>query len=302
MTDGPAGGRGGGPRPRRLLQDRPAPKRPASSWNGSCTTARDRSTRSTPTGSTRPSPLSTAASRLPGGTRHPRTRRPGGAELPARAGLARRLRRADGRRRLALLARRCGPRGPGPRRPRARPLPRSAAGRWPAPLRGHGGVSSTATGPWGRTMMRTYGLRPGLPGRRRRQPAAAATGAAGSWRTRWARCWSRPSPTPRCGDGRPTGWRSTRQAAVDGSTRRRTGAARPRHGDPRAAWARLRAGRRVMCVRRDGAAAGTCRGGLTFRDWTADAPSARPPTGRTSTTTSPRSSRRSARAATWSCA
>jgi glutamate--cysteine ligase len=67
-------------------------------------------------------------------------------------------------------------------------------------------------------------------------------------------------------DGRPTGWRSSRQqvwAHMD------PGRTRPpeRSGDPRADWAEYALDAQVMCVRDDGSADWTAPPGLTLRDW-----------------------------------
>lgn len=88
--------------------------------------------------------------------------------------------------------------------------------------------------------------------------------------------------------GRPTGWKSTRQAIwarLDpGRTRPPPGAeppAGPRHspdaGDPRASWAAYALDAEVMCVRRPQPADWAAPPGLTFRHWLRGA-GERPPT------------------------
>jgi glutamate--cysteine ligase len=67
-------------------------------------------------------------------------------------------------------------------------------------------------------------------------------------------------------DGRPTGWRSSRQqiwAHMD------PGRTRPPelNGDPRADWAEYALDAQVMCVRDDGSGDWTAPPGLTLRDW-----------------------------------
>jgi glutamate--cysteine ligase len=67
-------------------------------------------------------------------------------------------------------------------------------------------------------------------------------------------------------DGRPTGWRSSRQqvwAHMD------PGRTRPPdlNGDPRADWTEYALDAQVMCVRDDGSADWTAPPGLTMRDW-----------------------------------
>src|SRR6266851_62799 len=78
--------------------------------------------------------------------------------------------------------------------------------------------------------------------------------------------------------GRPTGWKSTRQAVwarLDpGRTRAPAGAVPAGHGygqtpdaDPRAAWIDYALSAEVMCVRRPGDEPWTAPAGLTFRGW-----------------------------------
>jgi glutamate--cysteine ligase len=91
--------------------------------------------------------------------------------------------------------------------------------------------------------------------------------------------------------GRPTGWKSTRQAiwARLDPTRtrppahaepvpgRRPGRAWPPSTDPRSAWVDYALAAEVMCVRRPGAQDWSAPAGLTFRDWLRGA-GERPPT------------------------
>ncbi|MER6630758.1 ergothioneine biosynthesis glutamate--cysteine ligase EgtA [Streptomyces sp. NPDC000987] len=67
-------------------------------------------------------------------------------------------------------------------------------------------------------------------------------------------------------EGRPTGWRSTRQLRWMEIGPGRAGAPRL-NGDPRDAWARHVLDSPVMCVRRDGGPWDVPEG-LTFREWT----------------------------------
>jgi glutamate--cysteine ligase len=78
-------------------------------------------------------------------------------------------------------------------------------------------------------------------------------------------------------DGRPTGWRSSRQqvwAHMD------PGRTRPPRldGDPRAAWAAYALDARVMCLRSTGSADWSAPPGLTLRDWIRGADGLRAPT------------------------
>jgi ergothioneine biosynthesis glutamate--cysteine ligase EgtA len=81
--------------------------------------------------------------------------------------------------------------------------------------------------------------------------------------------------------GRPTGWKSTRQAVwgrLDpGRTRAPAGAEPVRRAeagprgpadpDPRSAWASYALDAQLMCIRRDDSPCWTAPAGLTFRDW-----------------------------------
>jgi len=92
--------------------------------------------------------------------------------------------------------------------------------------------------------------------------------------------------------GRPTGWKSTRQAIwarldptrtrppahAQPSRSRRPGRSWPPASDPRSAWVDYALTAEVMCVRRPGAQDWSAPAGLTFRDWLRGAGD-RPPTG-----------------------
>ncbi|WUK15087.1 ergothioneine biosynthesis glutamate--cysteine ligase EgtA [Kitasatospora sp. NBC_00374] len=67
-------------------------------------------------------------------------------------------------------------------------------------------------------------------------------------------------------DGRPTGYRSTRQMVWSRMDPSRTLAPSP-DGDPRAAWARYVLDAKVLCVQRPDGRPWTAPAGLTFRDW-----------------------------------
>ncbi|HET9173450.1 MAG TPA: ergothioneine biosynthesis glutamate--cysteine ligase EgtA [Actinospica sp.] len=133
-------------------------------------------------------------------------------------------------------------------------------------------------GPWGRRMMRcTAGLQVNL------DAGDESTGMTG-WRRRWELAHRlgpvlvaafANSPLWR---GRPTGWRSGRQAVW-----RRTDTSRtrpPAHtGDPRADWAHYALDAAVLCIRCEDAHGWSSPPGLTFRDWLGGAvPGLRPPT------------------------
>jgi glutamate--cysteine ligase len=75
-------------------------------------------------------------------------------------------------------------------------------------------------------------------------------------------------------EGRPTGWRSTRQSLWAGMDPGRTSAP-PLHGDPRSAWAQRVLDAPVMCVREPEGPWGVPEG-MSFRAWTrSDAPPTR---------------------------
>jgi glutamate--cysteine ligase len=67
-------------------------------------------------------------------------------------------------------------------------------------------------------------------------------------------------------DGRPTGFRSSRQVVWSRMDPTRT-LAPPADGDPREAWARYVLDAEVLCVRRPDPAPWTAPAGMTFRDW-----------------------------------
>ena len=90
--------------------------------------------------------------------------------------------------------------------------------------------------------------------------------------------------------GRPTGWKSTRQAIwsrLDPSRTRAPADAEPftgsgasngwpEHSDPRSAWVSYALDAEVMCVRQPSAACWDVPAGLTFRDWLRGAGERRP--------------------------
>src|SRR6266702_1124454 len=92
-------------------------------------------------------------------------------------------------------------------------------------------------------------------------------------------------------EGRPTGWKSTRQAVwarLDPGRTRAPAGAEPHPGagrgpgghddvDPRSAWASYALDAELMCIRRDSSPCWTAPAGLTFRDWLRGAGD-RPPT------------------------
>jgi glutamate--cysteine ligase len=69
--------------------------------------------------------------------------------------------------------------------------------------------------------------------------------------------------------GRPTGWRSTRQAVWAGLDPCRTLAPPGPDGDPRGAWARYALDASLLCVRRDDGQPWTAPPEVTFRQWIA---------------------------------
>ncbi|MBN3931794.1 ergothioneine biosynthesis glutamate--cysteine ligase EgtA [Streptomyces verrucosisporus] len=75
--------------------------------------------------------------------------------------------------------------------------------------------------------------------------------------------------------GRPSGWRSTRQAVWARLDPGRTRT--PRGGDPRTAWARYALDAELMCLRRSGTD-WAAPPGLSFRAWLRDPRGERPPT------------------------
>ncbi|MFE6867008.1 ergothioneine biosynthesis glutamate--cysteine ligase EgtA [Kitasatospora sp. NPDC057692] len=133
-----------------------------------------------------------------------------------------------------------------------------------------------AAGPWGRIMMTdTASLQVCLD-------AGAADGPH-AFERRW-RLAHRLGPVLVAAfanspllDGRPTGYRSTRQTVWSRMDPTRTLAPAPDHGDPRESWAGYVLDAEVLCVRRHDDAPWTAPRGLTFRDWLRGA-GERPPT------------------------
>lgn len=78
-------------------------------------------------------------------------------------------------------------------------------------------------------------------------------------------------------DGKPTGFRSTRQSVWSRMDPSRTLAPGYSDGDPRTAWTEYVLDAEVLCVRRGGGQDWTAPAGLTFRDWLRGA-GERPPT------------------------
>ena len=145
-------------------------------------------------------------------------------------------------------------------------------------------------GPWGRLMMCSTasvqvcvdagGEGPGWSGFRRRWHLLHAIGPV---------LVAAFANSPLRG-GRPTGWKSTRQAIwarLDPSRTRppahaepspgRPGRSWPPAADPRSAWVDYALAAEVMCMRRPGAQDWSAPAGLTFRDWLRGA-GERPPT------------------------
>nr|WP_245984364.1 ergothioneine biosynthesis glutamate--cysteine ligase EgtA [Streptomyces tateyamensis] len=77
-------------------------------------------------------------------------------------------------------------------------------------------------------------------------------------------------------DGRPTGYRSTRQAVWSRMDPSRTLAPTAPECDPREAWARYVLDAQVLCVRRPAPAPWSAPAGLTFRAWLRRPPAERP--------------------------
>ncbi len=77
-------------------------------------------------------------------------------------------------------------------------------------------------------------------------------------------------------DGRPTGYRSTRQAVWSRMDPSRTQAPTSPDGDPREAWARYVLDAQLLCVRRSDGRPWNAPVGLTFRDWLRQADGQRP--------------------------
>jgi ergothioneine biosynthesis glutamate--cysteine ligase EgtA len=125
-------------------------------------------------------------------------------------------------------------------------------------------------GPWGRVMMcSTASVQVCVD---------AGTGGTGptSYRSRWSLLHSigpilvaafANSPLR---DGRPTGWRSTRQAVwtrIDPSRTRAPAGARLAGAAPRSDWASYALDAEVMCIREPSSRCWSAPAGLTFRDW-----------------------------------
>ena len=176
---------------------------------------------------------------------HLRARRPAGTQLPARR-VPDRVHRLPCRRprRRARRAARQAWHSPVSATTPGTPRAGCCASRATTPWR----PISTATGPAGRAMMRASAsvqvcLDAGTgagPARLRRRWQLAAPAGRGAGAPR--------SPTRRA-PGRPTGWRSTRQAAVGQMDPARTLAPPTATADPRDAWAAHVLDAPVMCVR-----------------------------------------------------
>ena len=148
-------------------------------------------------------------------------------------------------------------------------------------------------GPWGRVMMcNTASVQVCLD-------AGSENGGPDGYRSRWRLVHAigpvlvaafANSPLRR---GRPSGWRSTRQAVwwrLDPGRTRAPSGAEPAAGlgrggpagpggpgiDPRDAWTAYALDAELMCIRRDGESAWTAPRGLTFRAWLRGAGERRP--------------------------
>ena len=135
-------------------------------------------------------------------------------------------------------------------------------------------------GPWGRRMMRsTAGAQINLDAG---QDAQDGTGSTG-WRRRWQLA-HRLGPVLVAAFansplwlGKPTGWRSSRQAVWSRMDASRTRP--PEHAeDPRTAWAHYAMDAAVLCIRREDHGTWSAPAGLTLRSWLDGAPGLRPPT------------------------
>jgi ergothioneine biosynthesis glutamate--cysteine ligase EgtA len=135
-------------------------------------------------------------------------------------------------------------------------------------------------GPWGRRMMRsTAGAQINLDAGQDAQDGMGITG----WRRRWQLA-HRVGPVLVAAFansplwlGKPTGWRSSRQAVWSRMDASRT---RPPEyaEDPRAAWADYAMDAAVLCIRRDDHGTWSAPAGLTLRGWLDGVPGLRPPT------------------------
>jgi ergothioneine biosynthesis glutamate--cysteine ligase EgtA len=76
--------------------------------------------------------------------------------------------------------------------------------------------------------------------------------------------------------GRPTGWKSTRQAVWAQPAAAGPGCGAADDLDPRDAWTRYALDAEVMCIRTTGSGCWTAPAGLTFRDWLRGAGDRRP--------------------------
>ena len=135
-------------------------------------------------------------------------------------------------------------------------------------------------GPWGRRMMRsTAGVQLNLDAG---DGARDGTGITG-WRRRWQLA-HRVGPVLVAAFansplwlGKPTGWRSGRQAVWSRMDPSRTRP--PEHtADPRAAWADYALDAALLCIRRDGPGDWNAPAGLTMRGWLDGRSGLRPPT------------------------
>ena len=137
-------------------------------------------------------------------------------------------------------------------------------------------------GPWGRVMMcSTASVQVCLD---------AGTGGAGpaSYRSRWSLLHSIGpvlvaafANSPLLG-GRPTGWRSTRQAvwaAIDPTRTRAPAGARLSGSAPRSDWASYALDAEVMCIRQPRSESWSAPPGLTFREWLRSGTQIRQPNG-----------------------
>jgi ergothioneine biosynthesis glutamate--cysteine ligase EgtA len=122
------------------------------------------------------------------------------------------------------------------------------------------------TGPWGRQMMRATAsvqvcLDAGHEG-------AGRDGYQARWRLLHAigPVLVAAFANSAVRDGKPTGWRSSRQQVWSHLDPSRTRSP-DRENDPRDAWARYALDAKVMCVPAEGTRDWTAPDGLTFRDW-----------------------------------